>query len=173
MKELLKKQYSLLSEFSDISWQEISDEFQEAYSPKDDSEALIQFPMYLQEKAEEGDCPEYLFELAYYLLAQSEVMNSEFLLSKTKGLHLNPTASFLRLEFDVPKMISDKEISEKDHVLCIAKTSSGTLICQELNSKELEILSFFENGPIQGVTPEYQHILENLLQKDLIISILN
>lgn len=141
----LEQLYPSLAQFSDIDWEAVTKEY-EATSIE------ISFPEYLQLKAEEGDCPPYLFELAYYEMAMNNVRISDEPLPFKPGIYLNPTALFLSLQFDVPRMLKDAlrgeiEIHEKDHVLCLYRGEGDEVRFREVGQAELEILQNLEEGP--------------------------
>ncbi len=161
--ENLKSTYSSLALFSDIDWDAVTKEF-ESLPP------LLTFPEYLQEKAEAGDCPHYLFELAFYLFALEQVQGSSWE-SVAKGkITLNPTALFLNFEFDVVPMLEEAEegnveILERTHVLSLFKNAEGDIILQELSNDELDYLTLVEEGTATE-EPSMNHLYElELIQK--------
>lgn len=156
-----------LTLFSDLNWKVVAEEYESNYSD-------MTFPEYLQQKSIEGDCPPYLFELAYYELAFFELKNAHDLsVPDKRGLLLNPTAHFLSLEFDIKQMTENAskgniEIIERPHVLCIFKNHSNGAICvHELHEDELTLLSEFEepkeNFQIENDPKKSQihHFIEN------------
>jgi hypothetical protein len=141
----LEKIYGSLSKFSDLNWDEVTREYAKV-------ESKISFPEYLQIKSEEGDCPEYLFELAFYEMARAEINNSQFTPPTSTGVFLNPTALFLSLQFDIEKMLKDAEIGkieihERAHVLCLYRDKKNALKSVELQEEALNILEHLEDGP--------------------------
>ena len=92
--------------------------------PRDLVEFVFHFPQFLQDKASEGDCPGYLFELAYFELLQDQIISYEWEAPKLKGINLNPSLSFLNLEFDVGLMMDEAakgsvQVVQRPHVLCL------------------------------------------------------
>ncbi len=65
--------YSSLEIFSDISWEVICNEYLASHEspPKDVDDFVAGFPQFLEDKAAEGECPTYLFEIAYVELMAS------------------------------------------------------------------------------------------------------
>jgi hypothetical protein len=134
-----------LTLFSDLNWDIVTKEYQTHY-------ADLSFPEYLQQKALDGDCPDYLFELAFYELALIETKNLANELPLPPGVHLNPTALFLNLEFDVKKMLKEASegkinVHERSHVLCIFRDSHDFIHELEIKQDELELLQMLEDGP--------------------------
>jgi hypothetical protein len=141
----LEKIFPSLSKFSDLDWEAVSNEYGKVSSK-------ISFPEYLQIKAEDGDCPEYLYELAYYELAVHEAKNPDIQFPQTSGIHLNPTALFLSLEFDIERMLKEAELGkievyERHNVLCVFRDSKQKFQCVELDEDALDILEHLEDGP--------------------------
>lgn len=158
----LSKMFPSLTTFSDIDWDAVTQEYQTNYID-------ISFPEYLQQKALDGDCPPYLFELAYYELASYDALVSQEPFPFTQGVYLNPTALFLSLEFDVRKMLAEArhgkvEVHERPHVLCLFKDQKDRVHSLELDTDSLMILQQLENGPLQDPTP-LQKINEEALTK--------
>jgi len=141
----LEKIFPSLAKFSDLNWTEVSNEYGKVSSK-------ISFPEYLQIKAEDGDCPEYLYELAYYELAVHEANNPDITFPQSGGIHLNPTALFLSLEFDIERMLKEAELGkieiyERHNVLCVYRDHKNIFQCVELDDDALDILEQLENGP--------------------------
>ncbi len=129
-----------------MDWNAVAREYEQ-------TSAYVTFPEYLELKAEEGDCPHHLFELAYFDAALSGLQDGEFLFPEAPGLHLNPTARFLSLDHDILRMVADAqdgkiEVIERQNVLCIYADSEGEIRFHELNSDELELLQLMEEGTL-------------------------
>lgn len=142
----LKDAFPHLSLFSDMDWSSVAEEYEK-------TSRFVTFPEYLELKAEEGDCPHYLFELAYFDSALTGLQESEFIFPETPGLHLNPSARFLSLDHDILKMVSDAHegtisVIERQNVLCIYVDGDGEIRFHELNASELEVLQAMENGSL-------------------------
>lgn len=164
----LENMYPSLSLFSDIDWKSIDEEYQTQFSH-------ISFPEYLQEKALEGDCPLYLFELAFYEYAKHELQNLTAQKSG-EGYHLNPTTLFLSLEFDITRMLKEAQtghidIHERPHVLCLYKNQNGEVCSYEVCEQNLAVLGRLEEGPLgaEQFNPEEQKIISQLAEKGLIL----
>ena len=56
----LEQMFPSLTLFSDLNWDKVKTEYESEYSD-------LSFPEYLQQKCIEGDCPPYLFELAFFV----------------------------------------------------------------------------------------------------------
>lgn len=137
--------YPSLTLFSDLNWDLVTKEYESQY-------IHLSFPEYLQEKALEGDCPTYLFELAFYEQALFEVKNSDQDFPHVPGIYLNPTTLFLRLEFDVAGMIADAQngqpsVVEKDHILAVYRDRENQVHTIPLTEEELKFLQELEDGP--------------------------
>ncbi|HXH73476.1 MAG TPA: hypothetical protein VNJ08_00825 [Bacteriovoracaceae bacterium] len=170
----LQKMYPSLTTFSDLNWDLVGQEY-EATSID------ISFPEYLQLKAEEGDCPPYLFEIAYYELAAFNARTCTDPFPINSGIYLNPTALFLSLEFDVLKMLEVAqtgkiEIYEKPHVLCLYRDVKDELNSIEIDETGLLLLQQLENGPQidrSFVAPQFKVSYKDLVEKGLILDLLN
>lgn len=143
----LKDAFPHLSLFSDMDWNSVAQEYEH-------TSKFVTFPEYLELKAEEGDCPHHLFELAYFDAALSSLQDGEFIFPETPGLHLNPSARFLSLDHDILKMVSDAHegiisVVERKNVLCIYVDSEGEIRFHELSSAELEVLQSMEEGNLE------------------------
>lgn len=141
----LQKSFSSLSLFSDIDWDAVTKEYEI-------TSIAISFPEYLQLKAEQGDCPPYLYELAYYEMARQSALESDEPFPHRTGVYLNPTAHFLSLEFDVPRMLKEAhqghvEIYERPQVVCLYRERDMVVKAAELEEEELRLLQQLENGP--------------------------
>ncbi len=140
-----QKMFPSLALFSDLDWPSVTAEYEANYID-------VSFPEYLQQKADEGDCPPYLFELAYFEMALFESKTSNTPLPHQHGVHLNPTALFLSLEFDVTRMIADAqtgkiEVIERPHVLCLFRDKNDKVRSVELDEEALTLLENLEEGP--------------------------
>lgn len=149
----LEETFPSLTVFSDVDWQEITNEFIASHeeNPKSIQEFTANFPSFLQQKAEMGDCPDYLFELAFFELAQEQILSSEINLPTTPGIYLNPTATFLNLEYDVNMMLEEAtkgsiKIFERPHILTLYRHPDFGLMQKELSTEEIKILSQVEAG---------------------------
>lgn len=168
----LEQMFPSLTLFSDMKWDQVSEEYEKDY--KD-----LSFPEYLQQKALEGDCPPYLFELAFYELALANINDSTELFPTQKGIHLNPTSLFLSLEFDVLKMMSlaahgKIEVHERQHVLCLFKDPQGQTQIIEISEQGLEILESLEDSPMKDkkfVNDSNLPLLADLINKGLILEL--
>lgn len=140
-----QKMFPSLATFSDLDWPSVTKEYETHFMD-------VSFPEYLQQKALEGDCPPYLFELAYYEMALFESKTSDIQFPKDSGVHLNPTALFLTLEFDVTRMLTEAaqgniEVFERAHVLCLFRDKTGKVRSVELDEDALGLLENLEDGP--------------------------
>jgi hypothetical protein len=141
----LEQMFPSLTLFSDLNWEAVTKEYESNYID-------LSFPEYLQQKAVEGDCPPYLFELAYFEMALFDVKATTEPFPFQDGIYLNPTALFLSLEFDIMKMLSEAksgniEVIERPHVLCLFRDPEDKIHFQELSQDELSILQNLEEGP--------------------------
>ncbi len=167
----LALRFPSLTLFSDLDWDEVTQEYETHY-------ANLSFPEYLQQKALEGDCPPYLFELAYFELALGETRTSVESLLDSKGLHLNPTALFLSLEFDVKKMLAEAaqgrvQVIQRPHVLCLFRGSLGPQTI-EMSDEDLTLLQLLEDGPLPSTTQfssRQEPIFDRLKQQGLILDL--
>lgn len=161
-----------LTLFSDIDWEAVTREYESEYID-------ISFPEYLQQKALEGDCPPYLFELAFYELALFEIRNSTEKFPHQPGIYLNPTSLFLSLEFDVGRMMEEAHkgepvIIEREHVLSIYRDKNDTIHTLPLTEEELSILELLEEGPQADHTflkDSSPIIFQDLVRKGLILDL--
>ena len=141
----LQQMFPSLTLFSDLDWEAVTQEYESEYID-------LSFPEYLQQKALDGDCPPYLFELAYYELALFDAKTSDEPFPFKPGVYLNPTALFLSLEFDVKKMIDDAgegkiEVHERPHVLCLYRDRHDKIHTIEMTDNDLDLLQHLEDGP--------------------------
>lgn len=141
----LQQMFPSLTLFSDLDWEAVTKEYETEYMD-------LSFPEYLQQKALDGDCPPYLFELAFYELALFDAKTSAEPFPHRPGIYLNPTALFLSLEFDVRQMLKDAEggeidVIERPHVLCLYRDAQDALKTLEMSDEDLELLEHLEDGP--------------------------
>lgn len=165
MKTDLKSDFPSVSFFSDVDWSALAQE----YAP---ASQIMSFPEYLEIKAEEGDCPPYIFELAYFDETLSSLQGEEFLFPDSPGVHLNPSARFLSFDFDILTMVSAAhegkvEVVEKKNVLSIYVDAEGEIRFHELTGPELDTLQALE----AGVTPSDPESLSGLVESGLLISV--
>lgn len=160
----LEQMFPSLTLFSDLNWEAVTQEYESHYID-------LSFPEYLQQKAVEGDCPPYLFELAYFELAQYDVRTTDEAFPAQDGVYLNPTALFLSLEFDVVKMLKEAEagnieVVERPHVLCLFRDKKDRIHFQELSQDELSVLQHLEQGP--KLNDDFLEQNERALFEDLV-----
>jgi hypothetical protein len=141
----LEQMFPSLTLFSDLDWEAVTQEYETSYID-------VSFPEYLQQKALDGDCPPYLFELAFFELAMFDAKTSSEPFPFKPGIYLNPTALFLNLEFDIKKMLDEAsrgniEVFERPHVLCIFRDKNDKVSILELADEELNLLQNLEDGP--------------------------
>jgi hypothetical protein len=173
--------YSSLEIFSDISWEEICNEYLASYeeAPKDVDDFVAGFPQFLEDKAAEGECPTYLFEIAYVEFMASVLSDAQVDFPTSKGLHLNPTLSFLTLEFDVLQMLEESKsgeasVIERPHILCLYQDQENGLCSQELEEDDLEILKKLEEQEdctLDHFASEDQQSLDHLIKTGMILDI--
>lgn len=140
----LKDIFPNLSLFSDMDWDAVTKEYEQ-------TSQYITFPEYLELKSEQGDCPQYLFELAYFDAALTGLQEGEFFFPDSPGIHLNPSLRFLDLDYDVLKMVSDAqdgiiEVHERENVLGIYVDAEGDIRFHEITRGELWTLQAIESG---------------------------
>lgn len=163
----LQQIFPSLSLFSDLDWNLVTQEYETNYID-------LSFPEYLQQKALDGDSPIYLFELAYFEQALFEIKSNPPSFPYLPGFHLNPTALFLSLEFDVEAMIENAkqgkvEVIEYPHVKCLFKNTKDEIKSLELLPDDLHLLQEFEEGPLLSA-PDNKR-LKHLIEQGLIIKI--
>jgi hypothetical protein len=167
----LEQMFPSLTLFSDLNWEAVTQEYETNYID-------LSFPEYLQQKAVDGDCPPYLFELAYFELAHYDVKTTDEAFPSQDGIYLNPTALFLSLEFDVLKMLKEAEsgkieVIERPHVLCLYRDKKDKIHFEELSQEELSILQNLEEGPKPDDKFLDEHerpLFENLVKMGLILN---
>jgi hypothetical protein len=168
----LEQMYSCLSLFSDLNWSEVIKEYESLSSN-------LTFPEYLQEKCLEGDCPPYLYELAFYEMARSHVETFELEIPQKPGLYLNPSLVFLNFEFDVKKMLEEASLGqihiyERTHILCLYRNKTNQVNAIEITNKDLEILQTLEDGPLfDGNFPKKTDQNQKLIDLGMIINSIN
>jgi hypothetical protein len=170
----LEQMYPSLTLFSDLDWSAVTKEYESDYLD-------LSFPEYLQQKALEGDCPLYLFELAFYEMALADAKISEEPFPFKNGIYLNPTALFLSLEFDVKRMLSEAqtgkiEVYQREHVLCIFRDQKDKIHIIEMTDEELDLLQHLEDGPQTDkgfLEPKHQNHFEKFAKSDLILNLLS
>ena len=169
----LETQFPNLKLFCHMNWEDVTREYETHYID-------ISFPEYLQQKAIEGDCPDYLFELAYYELALNQARTLKMTYPYLPGIYLNPSALFLSLEYDIPLMLSlaEKEgpsLIERNIYLCIYQDTQGEARVHELSYDELQILQILENGPAFNyqVFEDYKpELLRQLSGSEIVLDLL-
>lgn len=160
-----------LTLISDIDWEKTINEFL--------SFSDLTFPDYLELKSQEGDCPSYLVELAYYEMALFELKKNPISLPQKPGIYLNSTVVFLNLEFDIKKMIEDANqgdviIFRRPHYLCLFKNKLNKISSLEIKKEDLKILQYLENGPKQDLnflTSQEKNVLKRLKENDIILDV--
>lgn len=177
----LEKTYPSLTVFSDMNWEEVSQEYIASHDerPTDVEEFVFNFPTFLQEKAVAGDSPSYLFELAFFELIQNQVLSFDLDLPATPGIHLNPSLSFLNLDYDVKLMIDEAtkgntQLLMRPHVLCIFRHPRLGLNQIDITSSYLEVLQELENGPLKDrsdLPKSEQKALSELIKLGVILDI--
>jgi hypothetical protein len=174
----LEDTFTSLSVFSDLEWNTIFKEYLASHEerPTDIEEFTFNFPFFLQQKSLEGDCPSYLFELAYVELAQDQILNSEISLGPKKGIHLNPTATFLNLEFDILHMLNEAtrgsvQVIPRHHVLCLFRDPVSGFNHLEINQARLDILQSLEDGPRSKQELGQTETVDELLKLGLILEV--
>ncbi len=168
----LKKMFPSLTLFSDLDWDLVTAEYETNYID-------LSFPEYLQQKATDGDCPPFLFELAYYEMALFDAKTSDTPFPHISGVYLNPSALFLSLEFDVVKMLAFAkdgkiEIIERPHVICLFRDKLGKVRSVELDDEALDILQNLEDGPQSDrkfLKPEQRSRYDEMVKNGLIFEL--
>lgn len=156
-----------------MNWEEVTREYETHYID-------VSFPEYLQQKAEEGDCPDYLYELAYFEMALQQVQNHRLTYPYLPGVYLNPSVVFLSLEYDIPAMIKNVLVTgpnliERDLYLCLYQNTQGESCIHEINHHDLQILQLLEDGPaltydvFEGFNLEH---LKQLSSQDIVLDLL-
>lgn len=170
----LEQMFPSLTLFSDLNWEAVTQEYEADFID-------ISFPEYLQQKATEGDCPPYLFELAYFELALFDARTSSDPFPFKPGVYLNPTALFLSLEFDVKRMLDEAaegkiEVYEKPHVLCLFRDKQDKVQIIEVSDEDLDLLQNLEDGPQSDkdfLEKKYQDHFEKFTKSGLILDLLS
>ncbi|MES2526764.1 MAG: hypothetical protein V4598_06740 [Bdellovibrionota bacterium] len=161
----LKDSFPNLALFSDMDWNAVAKEYEI-------SSKIITFPEYLEFKAEEGDCPQHLFELAYFDAALNSIQEGEFLFPDSPGIHLNPSACFLSFDHDILTMVKDAHdgkisVIERPNVLSVYVDHDGEICFHEISVTELELLQKLEEGTLSS----NHEALPALTQAGLILSV--
>jgi len=179
--DALVKMYPSLSVFSDINWDELTQEYIASHDerPKDLEEFLFNFPYYLQDKAVAGDSPVYLFELAYFEYIQNQILSTEMEIPEQKGIHLNPTLSFLNLEFDINLMLDEAtkgnvQIIQRPHILCLYRHPEMGFHHVDITTPVLKVLQLLEDGPLTSnseIPVENHSTLKHLIDLGLVIEV--
>ena len=170
----LQQMFPSLTLFSDLDWDAVTKEYEADFID-------ISFPEYLQQKTLEGDCPPYLFELAFYELALFDAKTSVEPFPYKPGVYLNPTALFLSLEFDVKQMLEDSregkiDVIERPHVLCIYRDKEDHIQTLEMSEDDLELLQHLEDGPMPDesfVDENYKSHFKKFSEMGLILNLLS
>lgn len=163
----LAEKFPSLSLFSNIDWPTVNAEFM-PFSQN------ITFPEYLQLKAEQGDCPAYLFELAFYEMAIAQVQEITEIPPLGTGLHLNPSTAFLSLQFDINRMLSEAEageiaVHERENVLCLFLHQEEVTVV-ELDEDSLSFLQELEEGPLP--LEELDEEIQEFIDLGLVLKVL-
>jgi hypothetical protein len=168
----LQQMFPSLTLFSDLDWDAVTREYESEYID-------LSFPEYLQQKAVDGDCPPYLFELAFYELALFDAKTSDEPFPFKPGIYLNPTALFLSLEFDVKNMIDEAhkgtvDVIERPHVLCLYRDTHDVVHTVEMSEEELDLLQHLEDGPQNDMKfVNDKKIFEKLQKSGIILDLLS
>ena len=168
----LEQMFPSLTLFSDLNWDTVKTEYESEYSD-------LSFPEYLQQKCIEGDCPPYLFELAFFEQALFELKRMTQVIPTQNGIYLNPYSLFLSLDFDIKKMLEDAcqgkiDIQEKQHVVCLFKDKNDQISIMEATDEDLFLLQKLEEGAREddSFVENHQKITyEKFLQTGLIWSV--
>jgi len=141
----LEQMFPSLTLFSDLNWDTVKTEYESEYSD-------LSFPEYLQQKCIEGDCPPYLFELAFFEQAVFELKMMEQVTPSQNGIYLNPNSLFLSLDFDIKPMLENAkkgkiDVHEKQHVICLFKDKDDQISIIETSDEDLFLLQKLEEGP--------------------------
>lgn len=159
----LRASFPSLTLFADLDWAKVEAE----YAP---TSRFVSFPEYLSLKVEEGDCPPHLMELAFFDAALESLSQGEFSFPVESGIHLNPSACFLSLDYDILSMVKlaqdgTIDVLERRNVLAAYVDETGELRFHELSPPELEILQALE----EGRPPGSDGTLENLVRQSLVL----
>lgn len=179
--DALETMFPSLTVFSDMDWNEISKEYIASHDerPTDLDEFIFHFPQFLQDKAAAGECPVYLFELAFVELMQNQILVTDLEMPTEKGIYLNPSLSFLNLEFDISVMIDEAtkgniQVLQRPHILCIYRDPVRGLHHVDITTPILEVLQELEDGPLRerGDLPTLQQkTLHELIDLGVVIEI--
>jgi len=133
----------------------------------------------LQQKAAQDECPIHLFELAFFELIENDMLNAEMILPEMKGIHLNPSLSFLNLEFDICLMVSEAtkgniQIIHRPHILCLFLHPTRGMNHVDITTRYLEILQQLEDGPLSNrssISGDQQESLNELIDLGLVVEV--
>ncbi len=177
----LEDTFPSLGQFSDLNWDTITQEYISVHEsrPKDISDFVFGFPEFLQDKAQRNECPPYLYELAYLELLEMNLFHSEIVLPQSQGYHLNPTLSFLNLEFDISQMREEASegkinIIERPHVLCLFHHPEEGIHQVDLETHHLELLQSLEDRVIplnESIADQDKDCFHELVDLGLILKI--
>ncbi len=170
----LQQMFPSLTLFSDLDWDAVTQEYESEYID-------LSFPEYLQQKALDGDCPAYLFELAFYELAHFDAKTSLEPFPFKPGIYLNPTALFLSLEFDIIRMLKEAkdgkvEVYERNHVLCLYRDKNDQIQNFEMTDDDLDLLQHLEDGPQNDtnfIADKYRTHYEKFTSIGLVLDLLS
>lgn len=179
--DALEEMYPSLNVFSDINWNEISQEYIASHEspPQDIEDFVFGFPQFLQEKASQDECPVYLYELAYFELIENQLISSKIILPKSPGIHLNPSLSFLSLEFDIGLMRDEATkgnvlVIQRPHIICLYRQKTKGVHQIEISPSFLDVLQKLEETTslIKTEWPLHeQQTLNQLIELGLVIEI--
>jgi len=169
--DALELTYPSLKDFSDIDWNQVTKEHLASFETRPTiDEFIIQFPEFLQSKSIDGDAPAYLYELAFFELLQVHLTKQELTPPEVKGISLNPTLSFLDLEYDIlPMLASKNEIIPRNHILCVFKSLAHEINHLEISSDYLGVLQKIESD--EEVSSNEEPILQSLVDMGLVFRI--
>ena len=122
-----------------------------------------------------------IMNIGDFELLQSQILENELILPEEKGLHLNPSLSFLNLEFDVGMMMDEAtkgsvQILQRPHVLCLYSHPTRGLHNIEVTTPILETLQLLEEDSLENreaVPKHLQETLQKLIDLGVIVEITN
>jgi hypothetical protein len=180
--QALEETYPGLSVFSDLKWDEVSQEYLASHEevPTDLEEFVFNFPQFLQDKAAAGDCPAYLFEVAFFELLQNQIQEADLTLPIASGVYLNPSLSFLSLDYDVAEMlqaatIGQVQVIERPHVLSLYRHVDRGFEYRDITPQMLDLLQRLEDGPIKPkvvLTSSEKETLQEMLDLGLAMKVI-
>ena len=181
LQDALEKMFPSLSVFSDLNWDDVAREYIASHEsmPTNVEDFVFDFPGYLQSKAQDGDSPTFLFELAFFELIQSQLLLIDLDTPTTPGIYLNSTLSFLNLEFDVNLMIDEAtkgntQLIQRPHILCLFKHPDLGLHHVDISTAYLNVLQELEDGPLKtrsDLPQAHQKTLSELIKLGLILEV--